>query len=1069
MATNSDGSIVLSVEIETDNLKTQINNLGSFVKKLVGYIDTTSESTAKLNNEIAKSQILEEKVKQEQEKTAQAVEKTYQAIEKTNQAKLKTSQLDDKTILSAEKVAQAELKTQQQAERLNAEKAKTSQETMKISQEEAKAYREVFNTISARERLNQEIEKTSQQIEFTKQAEESTRQSFEKTTQAQEKTTQATEKTRQAQEKTRREVDKTRNTTEKATTAADKLALSMKKVASALGIIYSIRQIVQFSNEASKLAAQAGANIQRLSSLYGESAQYVKDFADANAYAFGMSKTAAYQAAADYGNLFTTFANGAESAKLTIEMLQATAVIASKTGRTYEDVFEKIRSGLYGQTRAIDDLGLSVRQASLMQTQAYQTVSGGVKKWNELTDAELQQIRALAIVEQSHIKYGNTVLQTTALVRSQFNAAWQDFKATWGQVVNLVLIPVLTIATQILATITSILQKIFSLTGKQNKETKKVSDTIGIASSNQKDLSDNISSANKGLKETNKELRKEIANFDELDILSRNNIDNMSGGAGGVSGGGATTSAGDLGGGGDGLPDKGEIDGKLAAFAVLAGAALVGLGVILMCTGHVLLGIGMVALGAVTIWSAAKWSDLNLDKETKEKLGKAIAIVGLVAFVLGVILMFIPGCLFIGFGFMAAGAAAIYGARALTGFSADLEGFIAACIALVGLTAFILGVILLFVPDCMYFGLMFMAVGVALVIGETFLSEDAIKEKMKEYGNKFWAAIMIMAALMVCIGIVLCFTEQYLPGISLIVGGIVTLVSEIYLSHEYIKKKLEELCKKYWEALLLIGVIMVAVGIACLFVETLVGVGVSLIALGITDLVTTTAFAWDAIKEALKAEADKFHDWVKKYNILLTLLGIIMLFIPVPGMIPIGLGLIVEAGNTFGTDDKELSFSSFGDELVKQLEGVYDAISPILKKIGNAFSNAFGGKKNIDINVKNKKSGGSSPKQMASAQSVQYKVPALASGRVLPANKPFLAVVGDQKRGTNIEAPADLIKQKAMEAIIEANASIQPQQQVREEHYYLDQTELMSIVYKLFKGGERLNGQSLINSTGGLL
>lgn len=47
------------------------------------------------------------------------------------------------------------------------------------------------------------------------------------------------------------------------------------------------------------------------------------------------------------------------------------------------------------------------------------------------------------------------------------------------------------------------------------------------------------------------------------------------------------------------------------------------------------------------------------------------------------------------------------------------------------------------------------------------------------------------------------------------------------------------------------------------------------------------------------------------------------------------------------------------------------------------------------------------------------KIPKLAQGAVIPPNREFLAVLGDQKRGTNIEAPADLIKQKVMEAMIE--------------------------------------------------
>ena len=45
------------------------------------------------------------------------------------------------------------------------------------------------------------------------------------------------------------------------------------------------------------------------------------------------------------------------------------------------------------------------------------------------------------------------------------------------------------------------------------------------------------------------------------------------------------------------------------------------------------------------------------------------------------------------------------------------------------------------------------------------------------------------------------------------------------------------------------------------------------------------------------------------------------------------------------------------------------------------------------------------------------KIPYLAKGAVLPANKPFLAVVGDQRHGTNVEAPLDTIKQALAEVL----------------------------------------------------
>ncbi len=45
------------------------------------------------------------------------------------------------------------------------------------------------------------------------------------------------------------------------------------------------------------------------------------------------------------------------------------------------------------------------------------------------------------------------------------------------------------------------------------------------------------------------------------------------------------------------------------------------------------------------------------------------------------------------------------------------------------------------------------------------------------------------------------------------------------------------------------------------------------------------------------------------------------------------------------------------------------------------------------------------------------QIPYLARGAVLPANKPFMAVLGDQKHGTNIEAPLDTIKQALAEVL----------------------------------------------------
>lgn len=54
----------------------------------------------------------------------------------------------------------------------------------------------------------------------------------------------------------------------------------------------------------------------------------------------------------------------------------------------------------------------------------------------------------------------------------------------------------------------------------------------------------------------------------------------------------------------------------------------------------------------------------------------------------------------------------------------------------------------------------------------------------------------------------------------------------------------------------------------------------------------------------------------------------------------------------------------------------------------------------------------------AIAKLSNIEIPKLATGAVLPANREFLAIVGDQKHGTNVEAPLDTIRQASEEAVL---------------------------------------------------
>ena len=301
---------------------------------------------------------------------------------------------------------------------------------------------------------------------------------------------------------------------------------ALKKLAVAGLAAFSVQKIIQFSKEASNLATTAEASVQRLIDIYGEASTAVGNFIDANANALGMSKTAAASYASVYGNLFSVWADQKTNAELTTQYLNMTAVVASKTGRSVEDVQERIRSGLLGNTEAIEDLGVFVNVKTIEMTDAFQRMADG-RSWEQLDAYTQQQIRTFAILEQSTQKYGDEVAETTALTKSQFQAAWQDFQATWGQVVNRVLVPILEVLTDILVASTNVMQKLFGI----SSDTVSQSNAISSARDNQAGLTKEINKSAKAQK-------KLLAGFDDLQILSSNASESAEGGA--LSGAGST-------------------------------------------------------------------------------------------------------------------------------------------------------------------------------------------------------------------------------------------------------------------------------------------------------------------------------------------------------------------------------------------------------------------------------------------------------------------------------------------------------------------------------------------------
>lgn len=846
----------------------------------------------------------------------------------------------------------------------------------------------------------------------------------------------------------------------KATAAFTAVGSALLKLASYFIGIQSVFKFIDFSREAGEAATQQEANVQRLIDIYGEASNSIGDFIDTSARAIGMSKTAAASFASVYGNLFSVWADQRTNAELTAQYLNMTAVVASKSGRTVADVQERVRSGLLGNTEAIEDLGIFVNVKTIEMTEAFKKMADG-RSWEQLGAYEQQQIRTLAILEQATQKYGNEVAETTALTRAQYKAAYEDMKATWGQFVNVVLMPVLKVATQIMNIITIGLQAFAGLTGKTIETTQGLSSSIGGAVENQNNLTDAV-------KETNKELKKSLASFDTIEILS-SNTEKSSAGAG------VTGSVGGGIGGALGIDMESSknaeetVNESLLGVMAVAGLSLAAIGLILIATGHIALGIGFLLAGIAMFGvSAATLKSDAVSKKTKDALTNVIVIAGLVAIVLG-ILCCVAQRWGIGIGLILLGAGAIVTAVTLNwdSIKEKMQSTFGDILAIVGVVAIVLGVLLCFAQQW-GIGIGWILAGAIAVGTVVAVNWESIKTKVTDTMNnigdwlKTWGLLVL--------GVLLCLTGVGIPlGIMLIKKGAENLSTSENPKWNTIGDKIQETMDAIfaWLAtwgLLVLGIILCLTGVG-------IPLGIVLMKKGAENLASSENPDWKTTGEKIQETFNEIGDWIKTWGLLV--LGIILCLSGIG--IPLGIALIKKGAENLATA-KDPTWNAMLDKIKEAWKAIKNYWNTNIAKYftsewwGNLAKTAVNGLLRWFINGLNQlitkiNSFGFTLPDVLGGKKIGFSIPKLsipqlAKGAILPANQPFLAVVGDQKQGTNIEAPANLIKQMAMEAIQESGFT--GGQTVREEHYYLGETELMSIIYRLARGGERLNGENLV-------
>lgn len=307
----------------------------------------------------------------------------------------------------------------------------------------------------------------------------------------------------------------------------------MSKIKFTLGAI-GIGALIKESTTAAMSVESSIDNINRTMQNY---AKTFGDWVQSQSQSYGMSIQEAYKYGSTYSNLLSSFkSNTKELADDTQELMKTTAIITSKTGRTFEDTAERIRSGMLGSTEAIEDLGVYTQVSMLESTEAFKQLADG-KTWQQLNFQTQQQIRLAAILEQTYARYGTTLADTTQTRHNKFIASLKNVQLTLGQaflpIYNAILPPLTIFINALSKAISVIAQFTTALFGKP-KVAEQQAQSINIQTSAVGGLGDSLDDTTGSANKAKKAL-KSLAGIDEINTLNQGT--DTSGGSGGGAGG----------------------------------------------------------------------------------------------------------------------------------------------------------------------------------------------------------------------------------------------------------------------------------------------------------------------------------------------------------------------------------------------------------------------------------------------------------------------------------------------------------------------------------------------------
>jgi hypothetical protein len=380
--------------------------------------------------------------------------------------------------------------------------------------------------------------------------------------------------------------------------------------------------------------------------------------------------------------------------------------------------------------------------------------------------------------------------------------------------------------------------------------------------------------------------------------------------------------------------------------------------------------------------------------EYKAKIDELTAYLSGALLALGAILCFSGANIPLGIALMAAGAIGLVTLikENWNAMSDRLRAALTNVLSVLGLFALAIGAILCLSGANIPLGIGLMLAGAAMLGTAVALNWNAVNDKTK---NTLSALMMALGMTLLAIGAVLCFSGANLPlGIGLMIAGATSIAASVAMNWNTAPEKTKAAIKSLMGS---IGVSLIAIGAVLCFSGANLPLGIGMMIAGGAAIAAASDLDWSALLTKLKEMWQNIKQW---WN--------------------------TSVSKFFTADYWKALGRRIIDGLLSGLKAAWESVKTWVANAVSWFGNKFVEAQNSIAKSNSGRSGGfgarsggfGSPSRAPSISRVS--APALARGAVIPPNKEFLAVLGDQKSGTNIETPLATMVEAFKQAMAES-------------------------------------------------